>query len=87
MDSKIKIPIQEFIDYEKDALEETEIIEFFQKLADSGIAWILGSHYAVITAAFITEGVISGTIPTDMDIPDIEDTWEPVYEALTGFLF
>ena len=73
MNSKIKIPIQEFIDYEKDLLEEEEIISFFQKLADTGIAWIMGSHYAAITAAFITEGVIVGTVPTDFDIPDLED--------------
>jgi len=73
MNSKIKIPIQDFIDYEKDLLEEEEIISFFQKLADTGIAWILGSHYAAITAAFITEGVITGVVPTDFDIPDLED--------------
>jgi hypothetical protein len=73
MNSKIKIPIQDFIDYEKDLLEEEEIISFFQKLADTGIAWIMGSHYAAITAAFITEGVIAGTVPTDFDIPDLED--------------
>jgi hypothetical protein len=73
MNSKVKIPIQDFINYEKDILNEDEIVEFFQKLAESGIAWVLGSHYAVITAAFITEGVIVGDIPADMDIPDIED--------------
>ena len=74
MNSKLKIPIQDFIDYEKDILNEDQIVEFFQKLATTGIAWVLGSHYAVITAAFITEGVIVGEIPDNMDIPDLEDT-------------
>ncbi len=74
MNTTVKIAVQDFIDYELDLFEEDEIVEFFQKLADSGLAWTLGSHYAVITAAFISEGVILGTIPPDMDIPDLEDT-------------
>ena len=70
----IRIAVQDFIDYEKDLFDEDQLVYFFQSLSESGIAWILGSHYAAITAAFITEGVITGEIPDDIDIPDLEDT-------------
>ena len=69
----IRIAVQDFIDYEKDLFDEDQLVYFFQSLSESGIAWILGSHYAAITAAFITEGVITGEIPDDIDIPDLED--------------
>ena len=32
MSDKIKIPVQSFIDYEMDIMDEEQIIEFFQKL-------------------------------------------------------
>ena len=70
MRTKIKIPVQDFIDYEMDILEEEKIIEFFQKLVDTKIAWALGSHYAVIAAAFIKEKVIKGEVPEGFEVPD-----------------
>ena len=70
MSDKIKIAVQDFIDYEMDILDEEKIIEFFQKLVDTKIAWVLGAHYAVIAAAFIEEKVIKGEVPEGFEVPD-----------------
>ena len=73
MSNKIKIPVQDFIDYEMDVMDEELIIDFFQKLVDTKLAWTIGSHYAVIAAAFIKEKVLVGEIPGDIDIPEFPE--------------
>ena len=73
MSDKIKIAVQDFVEYEMDVLDEEKIIEFFQKLVDTKIAWVLGSHYAVIAAAFIKEKVIKGEVPEGFEVPDFPE--------------
>ena len=73
MSDKIKIPVQDFIDYEMDIMDEEQIIGFFQKLVDTKIAWVLGAHYAVIAAAFIQEKVIKGEVPEGFDVPEFPE--------------
>jgi len=70
MNDKIKIPVQAFIDYEMDIMDEETIVDFFQKLVDTKIAWTLGAHYAVIAAAFIKEKVIKGEVPEGFEVPE-----------------
>ena len=70
MNDKIKIPVQSFIDYEMDIMDEEKIVDFFQKLVDTKTAWTLGSHYAVIAAAFIKEKVIKGEVPEGFEVPE-----------------
>jgi len=73
MNDKIKIPVQDFINYEMDALDEEKIIEFFQRLVNSKLAWVLGGHYAIIAAAFLKENVIKGEVPEGVELPDLPE--------------
>ena len=45
------------IAYEAGELEESEIIEGFQKLIDSGLAWQLQGSYGRMAAALIEAGL------------------------------
>lgn len=50
--------LRKIIDYESGNLtDEDEVIEFFQELIDSGLAWKLQGHYGRMAQALIAKGV------------------------------
>lgn len=53
------MPIDQIIAYENGDLGQEEVIELFQSLIDSGLAWSLQGHYGRTAAALIDEGYCS----------------------------
>lgn len=49
---------QRLIEYENGELDETETLELFTELVQSGLAWQLQGHYGRVAAHLITEGLI-----------------------------
>ena len=48
--------IDKIMAYESGEMEQDDMIEFFQELIDSGMAWSLQGHYGRTAAALIKEG-------------------------------
>lgn len=53
--------IDAIIRYEQGELDNDEVVELFQHLVDTGLAWTLQGHYgraarALIDAGYVTEG-------------------------------
>ena len=51
--------LDSIIRYESGELEESEVIDLFQFLLDSGIAWQLQGAYGRQTLAYLNAGLIS----------------------------
>jgi len=52
--------IQKIIDWEQGLLqEEQEVIDFFQELVDTGMAWRLQGAYGRVAVALINQGLVS----------------------------
>ena len=49
----------QIIAYEIGQLHEFEIVELFQKLVDTGLAWSLQGHYGRTATALIEAGLIT----------------------------
>ena len=49
---------QQIIDYEQGNLDESETIELFQQLVDSGLAWNLQGHYGRFAYELLQAGHI-----------------------------
>jgi len=49
----------DIIDYESGLLNEEEMLDLFQRLVDSGLAWKLQGNYGRIALALIEEGLIT----------------------------
>lgn len=50
-------PVQDFIRFEDGEMEEEELVEFFQKLIDTGDAWRLQGFYGRTATALIERGL------------------------------
>lgn len=49
--------VDKIIAYENGELDEQEVVELFQSLIDSGMAWQLQGHYGRTAAALIDDGL------------------------------
>lgn len=49
--------VSEIMEYEDGAMTEEDMITFFQKLIDNGMAWTLQGHYGRTASALIEAGV------------------------------
>ena len=49
--------INDIIEYEAGQMSEERVIDFFQELINSGMAWQLQGHYGRIAQALIDEGI------------------------------
>ena len=52
--------VGKIMDYEGGAMGEEEMVEFFQKLIDNGMAWTLQGHYGRTAKALIDAGYCHG---------------------------
>ena len=55
----MSIPIDRIIAYEDGELDDAGIIELFQDLIDSGLAWQLQGHYGRTATALIEAGLVT----------------------------
>lgn len=49
---------QKVIDFEEDKLSDEEVIDLFQHLVDSGVAWSLQGQYGRIAVSLIDAGYV-----------------------------
>ena len=56
---RMKELTQQLIDYESGELNESDTIQLFQQLVDSGLAWNLQGHYGRTAYAMLQEGLIT----------------------------
>lgn len=63
------------IRYEGGELDQEDVVELFQRLVDSGLAWKLQGHYGRAAAELIDAGEVVNT-PTGKEIMDARRQWE-----------
>lgn len=50
--------VGKLLDYEEGRLEQHEVVELFQHLVDTGIAWQLQGHYGRAATTMLREGLV-----------------------------
>lgn len=50
--------VNAIIAYEAGELDDVEVVELFQSLVDSGLAWKLQGHYGRTASAFMRAGLV-----------------------------
>lgn len=55
--------INDIVAYESGEMQDEEIIDFFQRLIDSGMAWSLQGSYGRMAMRLIEDGVCSMSCP------------------------
>lgn len=56
---KMKDVVMDIMAYESGEMNEQEILDFFQYLVDTGLAWQLQGHYGRTATALIETGAIN----------------------------
>ena len=51
--------VDEIMAYEDGSMEEEDMINFFQKLIDTGMAWTLQGHYGRVAMNLVEDGLCS----------------------------
>jgi hypothetical protein len=51
--------VAKIIAYEQGSMDEAEVVQFFQELIDSGLAWQLQGHYGRTARRLIEAGLCS----------------------------
>ena len=51
--------VNKICEYENGEMEHDDMLEFFQELVDTGLAWQLQGHYGRLASALIIDGQIS----------------------------
>ena len=64
---KMKDVVIDIMAYEAGEMDEPQIIEFFQYLVDTGLAWQLQGHYGRTATALIESGVVQPKRVNDED--------------------
>ena len=57
------VDVNDIMRYEGGEMDEAEMIEFFQKLVDNGMAWRLQGHYGRTAQALIDAGLVHVPAP------------------------
>jgi hypothetical protein len=52
--------VDDIIRYEQDEMSQGEVVNFFQGMIDSGLAWQFQGHYGRTAAALIEHGYCAG---------------------------
>ena len=52
------VTVDQIMDYEQGEMEEEEVVEFFQELVNTGMAWTLQGHYGRTAMDLINAGLI-----------------------------
>lgn len=63
--------IDKIIQYEHDELPEDQIIELFQSLIDSGLAWQLQGHYGRMARSLIEMGYCTDNYEKHDHLPEV----------------
>lgn len=58
-EAKVFDRVGAIIAYETGELDGDEVVELFQHLVDTGLAWQLQGHYGRTAMAFIEQGLVS----------------------------
>jgi hypothetical protein len=70
LDAALEAAARKLADYEEGNLSPDQVIELFQQLVDSGLAWELSGHYQGVASRFIEQGLVRrGNPATDTEAP------------------
>jgi hypothetical protein len=64
--SRMTPDVSKIVDYEEGLLDEVEIIELFQSLVDSGMAWRLQGSYGRTAQDLIDAGLVAERDPENV---------------------
>lgn len=54
-----RLNVDDILDYENGDMDHDRLVDFFQNLIDTGMAWTLQGHYGRMAQALIQEGYCS----------------------------